>query len=168
MNCGQGPGPGIAVTPATVRVVTADGDDPLQFLLGEWSGEGKGLWGDFSFEDSLSFVRRGRPWLEFRQLTTAGGETSHAECGFLMAEPGGRARMTVAEPSGITEALSGRVEGNQVVLSSDAIGLASGAKNVTATARRLRLEDDHLVVEVDVAMNGESLAPHTRSVLRRI
>lgn len=146
----------------------SDDDGPLGFLLGEWAGEGTGLWGGFLFEDTLTFARRGKPWIEFRQLTKGAGDTSHAECGYLMVDPDGGARMTVAEPSGITEVLSGTVEGQQIALRSDVVGLAPGAKNVTATARRFSLEGDRLVVEVDVAMNDEALAPHTRSVLRRI
>lgn len=75
--------------------------------------------------------------------------------------------MTVSEPSGITETLAGSFEGPHAELLSVAIGRTPGARNVTATARRLSLEGDRLVLEVDVAMDGAELAPHTRSVLYR-
>ena len=79
--------------------------------------------------------------------------------------------MTVAEPSGASEALTGRADGRTVELRSVSIALVPGADDVTATARRFFLEDgthDRLVAEVDIAVNGEELQPHTRSVLRRI
>lgn len=143
--------------------------DPLGFLLGEWSGEGTGLWGtDFAFTDRIRFSSFGRPWIEYRQLTqSSDGPVSHGECGYLIPGDKGTITMTVAEPSGITEVLHGRLEGPELRLSSVAIGAGPRARPVTSTSRRILLEHDQLVVEVAVAMNGEPLSPHTRSVLRR-
>ncbi|MGO9557768.1 MAG: FABP family protein [Acidimicrobiales bacterium] len=142
---------------------------PLQFLLGTWVGEGEGLWaGGFSFEDSLTFTSDGRPLVEFREVTKSSeGKPSHSECGYLLAKDAGVVHMTVAEPSGITETLSGLVDTNNVTLESVEIGHSPGTDDVTRTARRLYLDGDQLVVEVDIAVNGEELEAHTRSVLHR-
>ncbi|MGO9196398.1 MAG: FABP family protein [Acidimicrobiales bacterium] len=142
---------------------------PVAFLLGAWVGEGEGLWdGGLSFEDSLTFSSDGRPLIEFRQTTrTPDGKPSHSECGYLLAKDAGVVHMTVAEPSGITETLSGLADENNVTLESVEIGHSPDTDDVTRTARRLYLDGDHLVLEVDIAVNGEPLAAHTRSVLRR-
>ncbi len=144
--------------------------EPLSFLLGTWVGEGAGLWeGGFSFSDSLTFSHDGRSVIAFRQATwTSDGKPSHVEAGYLLGRPGGVVHLTIAEPSGITEALTGRVSENRLALESVEIGHAPGSDNVTGVGRRLALDSDgRLLVEVDIAVNGEALAPHTKSVLER-
>jgi hypothetical protein len=148
--------------------------EPVGFLLGEWAGSGEGLWSPgFSFSDHVVFTgddEGGRPIVEMRQVTTgADGAPSHSEVGFLMCRPDGAVFATVAQPSGITEALAGRVSApERLELSSVEIGHAPETDPVTATARRLYLEDGSLVLEVDISVGNEGLAPHTRSVLRRV
>lgn len=147
---------------------------PVAFLLGEWEGEGEGLWaGGFAFVDHVSFSTDDdgqRPLIEYRQQTYGpGGGRSHSESGYLSALGDGEYRLVVAEPSGITEALGGRLDPatDALLLLSTEIGHGPGARDVTAVARRLLLRDDTLVTEVDIAMSGEPLAGHTRSVLHR-
>ena len=143
--------------------------EPVAFLLGTWAGDGAGLWaGGFDFEDSLEFHHDGRPMIEFRQATrTREGRPSHGEAGYLLAREGGVVHLTVAEPSGITETLTGRAGDGRITLESVEIGHAPGTSRVTRTARRFRMDGDTLVAEVDIAVNDEALAPHTRSVLHR-
>lgn len=140
--------------------------------MGHWEGPGTGLWsGGFAFSDSIVFEHDGRPMLFFRQATVGeDGMPSHGEAGFVVAAEGGVVHVTVAEPTGVVEVLTGRVRPGVLEVRSVAIGLAPGASPVTAVARRLALSPggDELVAEVSVAMNGEPLAPHTRSVLRRV
>ncbi|MHB8245894.1 MAG: nitrobindin family protein [Acidimicrobiales bacterium] len=143
--------------------------EPFSFLLGHWSGEGQGLWSDgLTFEDALTFTSDGRPLIEFRQAArTLDDKPSHGELGYLLIREGGTLHMVVAEPSGITETLTGRADGpNRITLASVEIGHTPGTARVTSTARRLFLEGERLVVEVDIAVNGEALAPHTKSVLQ--
>jgi hypothetical protein len=144
--------------------------DLFDSLLGEWAGEGKGLWSDdFSFSDQVSFLRRGRPWLEYRQVTvTSNGEVSHSESGYLFSEQDGSVTMTVAEPSGISEVLTGTCGTAELHLQSTSIGRSPHSRPVTATARRFSLARGKLVIEVAVAMNGEELTWHTRSLLEKI
>lgn len=144
--------------------------EPVTFLLGRWTGEGRGLWtDDFTFSDDLAFEHDGRPVIWFHQRTvTPDGRPSHAECGYLRPRPGGFFDLMVAEPSGITEVLTGQVDSGVLALESVAIGLAPSSDHVTRVARRLRRDGEELVVELDIAVNGEPLAPHTRSVLHRV
>lgn len=151
--------------------VTSSGSAPGFFgrLAGEWAGKGEGFWGgNFVFTDQVSFTSRGKPWLEYRQLTlTASGEVSHSESGYLWAEEDSSVTMSVAEPSGITEVLTGVLGEDGVELHSTGIGRSARSRPVTATRRRISIVDEKLVLEVAVAMNGEPLSPHTRSVLER-
>lgn len=148
--------------------------EPLSFLLGDWTGQGEGLFPPpagqehrYGFEDSLTYFSDGRPVIEYHERTRSiGGVPSHLESGYLIAVEGGSLQMTVAEPSG-SEVLAGEVHDGCLTLRSVAVARAPGTKNVTATARRLHLEHGHLVSEVDIALDGGQLEPHTRSILRR-
>ncbi|HLI45477.1 MAG TPA: heme-binding beta-barrel domain-containing protein [Acidimicrobiales bacterium] len=148
---------------------------PLQDYLGAWEGEGEGLWeGGFRYSDSLllSADPHGRPIVLLHEQTfEVSGRAIHAESGYLLAKAGGEVHMLVSEPSGIAEVLAGRVTGSGIELTSVEIGHAPGAKNVTATTRRLVLDrnasGDLLTLETDIAVGGDPLAPHTRSVLHR-
>lgn len=143
---------------------------PIAFLVGQWKGRGEGRWaGGFPFEDSMSFLHDGRPALRYEQLTTGpDGRPSHAECGFFVAQENGDIHVTLAEPSGITEVLVGRSEPAQLVLTSVEIGHTPTTDNVTSCRRILRIEDGALLAEVEIAVNGEKLAPHTSSRLQRL
>jgi hypothetical protein len=143
---------------------------PIGFLLGEWKGEGQGLWaGGFSFGDSMRFSHDGRPVMKYEQQTVGpDGVASHAELGFFVAQDNGDIHVTLAEPSGITEVLVGKPTGTSLVLAAVEIGHTPTTDNVTACGRRLRLEGDSLVAEIQMAVNDEPLVPHTRSVLHRL
>lgn len=142
--------------------------EPLSFLLGHWRGSGRGLWdGDFTFGNYVRFSSDGRPLIEFSSSTTHDGSPSHGEVGYLMARGNGEVTMTLAEPSGITETLTGTVSGERVELTSVDIGHGPGSSDVTATSRRFFLDDGRLVFETDIALDGAGAAPHTRSVLER-
>jgi hypothetical protein len=142
---------------------------PLAFLIGEWRGAGSGLWGtEFRFEDHVRFAHDGRPVLLYQQQTTGpDGKPSHGECGYFVVQADGEIHVTIAEPSGITEVLVGRVEGEALVLRSTEIGHTPTTDNVTAVRRRLRFEDGVLLTEVDISVNAEPVAEHTRSSLKR-
>lgn len=143
---------------------------PLAFLIGEWRGEGRGLWGaGFTFEDHVRFAHDGRPVLLYQQQTTSPDRRpSHGECGYFVVQADGEIHVTIAEPSGITEVLVGRVAGDELVLTSTEIGHTPTTDNVTAVRRCLRFADDTLVSEVAIAVNQEPIAEHTSSSLRRV
>ncbi len=120
--------------------------------------------------DSLTFEHDGRPLISFHESTrTAEGVPSHGEHGYVIAKEDGVVHMTVAEPSGITEALAGHAVGCRLEVTSVEISRTPGSKAVSGVARRLYLNGgEMLVAEVDIAMNGEPTTAHTRSVLRRV
>lgn len=142
----------------------------MAFLIGEWRGEGKGLWGNgFTFHDHVRFAHDGRPVLLYQQQTAApDGRPSHGESGYFVVQPDGEIHVTLAEPSGITEVLVGRVIGTELSLASTEIGHTPTTDNVTVVRRRLRLEEGTLVAEVDIAVNDEPIAEHTMSSLNRV
>lgn len=151
--------------------MTSTGPAPgdLGFLLGDWEGEGEGLWGEFRYSERTTFSTAGAGWLAYRQLTTGpAGSTSHAESGYLSVDEDGTVVMTVAEPTGITEVLTGQLTAGGVVLGSTEIGHGPTARNVTATARRFTRTPEGLLAEVDIATDSEALVPHTRSRLQRL
>jgi hypothetical protein len=143
---------------------------PIAFLLGDWHGHGEGLWaGGFSFEDMMHFSHDGRPVLRYEQRTVGpDGRPSHAESGYFVAQENGDIHVTLAEPSGIAEVLVGRPGVDALVLTTVEIGHTPTTDNVTACRRRLRLEAGTLVADVEIAVNEELLAAHTRSVLERV
>jgi len=140
------------------------------FLIGEWRGAGTGLWGaGFTFQDHVRFAHDGRPVLLYQQQTTGpDGKPSHGECGYFVVQAGGEIHVTIAEPSGITEVLVGRALGNELVLTSTEIGHTPTTDNVTAVRRHLRFEEGVLVTELAISVNGEPIAEHTRSSLKRV
>jgi hypothetical protein len=142
---------------------------PLAFLIGDWVGEGSGLFSDgFAFEDALTFEADERPVIGFQEWTRSfDGTPSHSECGYIIAKEDGVVHMTVAGPAGITETLTGHIENGRASLRSVGVGHAPGSKNVTATARRLYSEGDDLVTEVYISLDDDPPSPHTRSVLHR-
>ncbi len=142
---------------------------PIAFLVGEWHGNGEGLWpGGFTFTDAMRFAHDGRPLLRYDQVTAGpAGVPSHAECGFFTVQENGDVHVTLAEASGITEILVGRPGSEGLDLDAVDIGRTPTTDNVTSCRRRLRLVDGALLAEIDMAVNGEALAPHTRSVLHR-
>ncbi len=143
---------------------------PLAFLIGEWHGSGEGLWaGGFSFTDAVRFSHDGRPLLRYDQVTVGpDGRPSHAETGFFAVQSSGDVHVTLAQPTGITEVLVGHPEAGVLRLDSVEIGHTPTTDNVTGCRRRLRLEGESLVTEVDIAVNDAAFSPHTRSVLQRV
>ena len=116
----------------------------------------------------MIFDHVGKPNLGYRQQTwRLDGVASHGEAGYLIAAGPGRVNWTVAEPSGIVEALTGSVDGQRLELEAAAIALAPGAKRVTAVERSLWVEGDVLRYELRIAMNDEPLADHISGELRR-
>lgn len=145
-------------------------EGPLDFLVGHWKGVGEGLWRPHvHFEDEMWFRCDGRrPFLEYRQVTElADGTFSHGELGFFLGRDLGVLEATIAAWTGLTETLVGTVDRRRIDLTSVEIGHLPSADALGRTRRRLFLERDVLVAEVDIALGDGRLAPHTRSELRR-
>lgn len=145
---------------------------PLAFLVGEWQGEGRGLWAaptPFCYQEVTSFSCDGRPFLRYEQRASLpDGTPSHVELGYLQLGPDGRLHWLVVQPTGIAEVLTGAVEGDALDVQTVVVARTDMAKRVTAVRRRLRLRDGVLHAAVEVAMNDEPLAPHLEAELHRV
>ncbi len=143
----------------------------LSWLVGSWTGEGRGLWsGDpgFEFVDQISFEHDGRPLLVYHERTLRpDGVPSHAEAGFLTAAGDGVFHWTIAEPNGITEVLVGSFVTGALELDTTEIGHTPTTDDVTSVRRRLSpAAGGGLRIEVAVGVNGKPPTPHTESVLK--
>jgi len=145
---------------------------PLSFLLGSWSGEGRGAYptiDDFAYREWVSFRHTGKPFLVYEQRTAdaATGAPMHAESGYLRAVGDGRVELVLAQPSGITEIHAGTVEGRTVRLATTTVGVAPSAKRVDALERDLTVDGDVLTYEVRMAAMGQPMTHHLAAELRR-
>lgn len=152
--------------------------EPIAFLLGEWKGSGRGEYPTiepFTYTEHLTFAHVGKPFLAYLQRTWAADDSPmHTETGYLRVvgpapgSPRGHAvEMLIAQPTGITEVLTGTVVDAEIVLESAAVTLAPTAKRVDATTRTLRLDGGGLVVDMGMAAVGEPMTHHLHSELRR-
>lgn len=145
-------------------------------LLGTWVGEGAGEYPTiqpFGYTEAITFAHAGKPFLTYRQLTTALEDSRplHSEIGFLRAPSAERAELVLAHPNGITEIEEGAltVSGPSIVMDLHAttIGLTTSAKDVTALARSIRVEGDVLTYRLTMAAVGQPLQHHLAATLHR-
>ncbi|OBI74335.1 peroxynitrite isomerase [Mycobacterium sp. E740] len=144
-------------------------------LLGVWSGRGSGEYPTiepFGYTEQISFAHVGKPFLAYRQTTTADdGRPLHAETGFLRVPSPGRAEWVLAHPNGLTEieegtlAVSGSVI--ELELSSTAVGRTTSAKVVTALSRSLRVAGDELTYTLRMAAVGQPMQHHLAATLHK-
>ncbi|KUI22129.1 fatty acid-binding-like protein [Mycobacterium sp. GA-1285] len=147
----------------------------LRPLLGVWSGRGAGEYPTieaFGYTEEIAFDHTGKPFLSYRQKTTADdGRPLHAETGFLRMPSPGRAEWVLAHPNGITEIEEGTVTitGSliELELTATAVGRTASAKHVAALTRSLRIEGDELVYTVQMAAVGLPLQHHLGATLHR-
>jgi THAP4-like, heme-binding beta-barrel domain len=145
---------------------------PLAFLLGTWRGEGVGEYPTikpFRYREDVTFGHSGKAFLIYSQRTQAvdDGRPLHAETGYIRATDDGQVEMIVAQAIGFAEISLGRVSATRLDLQSAHLTRTPTAKNVTAIARRIWLEDDILHYELAMAMSGGELAGHLAATLRR-
>ncbi len=76
--------------------------------------------------------------------------------------------LVVAHPTGVVELSEGPLTATSLVMSSKTVSGTGSAKDVTAVVRRITVEDDRLVYELDMAAVGVPLTNHLRAVLRRV
>lgn len=168
---------------------------PVAFLLGRWEGQGAGSYPtieDFTYGEALTFGHVGKPFLTYAQRTwhPATGAGMHVETGYVRvvepegtgpvgAEPVGTGpvgtgpvgiepvgiEIVIAQPTGVTEVLEGRLVGTTITARTTAVGLSTTAKEVTIVERELRLDGDDLVVRLAMAAVGVELTHHLASRL---
>lgn len=145
---------------------------PLRFLIGTWSGTGRGDYPTieaFSYQEEVRFSSTGKPFLLYTQRTwdPLDERPLHAEIGYLRPVGEGRLELVLAQPTGIVEIHDGVVDGRQIEFRSRLVGLTPTAKQVDEVTRTLRVSDDVLSYRVDMAAVGQELQWHLSAELRR-
>lgn len=144
---------------------------PLAFLLGTWHGRGAGHYpgiDDFEYGEETRFWHYGRPVLAYAQRTWSlgPGAPMHSEMGFWrMAGEG--VEVMLSHAFGITEILTGTVDGQALTLRSESLASAPSAKTVEAVARKIDVAGDTLTYDVEMAFGEHALQPHLRATLNR-
>ncbi|HXX89857.1 MAG TPA: FABP family protein [Acidimicrobiales bacterium] len=146
---------------------------PLGFLVGTWVGEGEGEYPTiepFAYTEQITVSHVGKPFLAYAQRTWSAddGRPLHAETGYWRAAPGGAVELVVAHPTGHAELAEGTLAGHVVSVRTLGVQRTTSAKEVTAIARRLTVEGDHLHYELDMAAVGQPLVRHLRGTLLRV
>lgn len=142
---------------------------PLAFLLGTWRGEGAGKYpgiDDFEYGEETRFWHYGRPVLAYSQRTWAlsSGAPMHSEMGFW--RPAGEGiEVALSHAFGITEILTGTVDGGRVTLRSTGLHSAPTAKVVEAVGRTFEVSGETLRYDVEMAFGEHELQPHLRAEL---
>ena len=143
----------------------------LEFLLGTWTGEGRGDYptiDDFSYVEESTFGHVGKPFLAYSQKTRgADGLPLHAEVGYLRPVGAMGLELVLAHPSGITEIQAGSVDGQTIRLRTTTVGLAPTAKDVRALTRSIDVSGDTMRYVIEMAAVGQHLQFHLEANLQR-
>ena len=168
---------------------------PLSFLLGRWTGTGKGDYPTiepFDFFQEVTFSHIGKPYLiytsrSWRLATDGNGELERdsqgglvrleplaVEAGFWRPQPEGKVEVLLSHPTGITEIYAGEFRSlTSIELVTDAVARTATAKPYTAGKRlyglvpsQTREGEKDLAYAFDMAAMGQPLTAHLWAVLR--
>lgn len=145
---------------------------PLEFLLGTWTGRGRGVYptiDPFDYGEEVVFAFAGKPYLAYSQRTWRldDGAPLHAESGFWRPAGPGRVEVMLAHPFGATELLEGTVTGAALRLVSRHVALSSTAKRIDAVERDVDVSGDRLTYRVRMAAVAEPMSHHLEATLSR-
>lgn len=149
---------------------------PLQWLLGKWKGQGKGIYPtikDFEYIEDLEFFHVGQPMLQFSfySVHKDTNKILHREVGFLRIKPGtNQVAFISSHNNGVSEMAEGTVEGQSVGLESHNLGRMSFGKDPqTKTLKRtLTLEGDTLHQVLFMETSNVTMTEHLRATYKKV
>src|SRR5581483_6497811 len=146
--------------------------EPLAFLLGTWSGRGRGYYPTiepFEYEETITFAHIGKPFLTYAQRTAslADGRPLHAETGYWRPPRRGWVEVVLAHPNGLVEVSEGPFADGHLALASSAIGRTGTAKDVSAVQRDILLSDHLIRYVLRMAAMGTPMTDHLEAELAR-
>lgn len=141
----------------------------LAFLLGTWTGEGRGEYPtieDFTYVEESTYGHVGKPFLAYSQKTRgADGRPLHAETGYLRPVGSNGLELVLAHPTGITEIQTGTIEEQTIRLRTTSVGLAPTAKDVRALTRSIDVAGGEMHYLIEMAAVGQDLQFHLEATL---
>ncbi|MFN8051114.1 MAG: FABP family protein [Acidimicrobiales bacterium] len=146
--------------------------EPIAFLLGTWSGRGRGSYPTiepFEYDETITFAHVGKPFLSYSQRTRHAddGRPLHAELGYLRTPGEDRLELVIAHPTGVAEVAVGTLDGTRITFRSTAVASTPTAKRVDAVERDIAVEGDVLTYSLRMAAVGLELTHHLDAELRR-
>lgn len=145
---------------------------PIAWLVGTWSGEGRGEYPTiepFEYLETVTFAHVGKPFLAYQQRTRSPeGAPMHAESGYLRCPGGGdQIEWLVTMPTGHVEVAEGAIADRSIRLRTTLVVATPSAKAVTELERDLELDGDVLRYDLRMAAVGQPLTHHLTAQLRR-